>query len=142
MAEIINQIPGFENGIVHHVSAADEVDALFLSAQIISDLLNKWNTSVAFFSLDDHSEGLKRLVENNSTVARLCTVNQKNHSLQVILRKAKGMVNRKFVRAIIIEGLTELDAVGKRWLEQQAQSTHTSIVVVDVKDDENELACE
>jgi len=99
MAEIINQIPGFENGIVHYVSAADEVDALFLSAQIISDLLNKWNTSVAFFSLSSRSEGLKRLVENNSTVARLYTVNQKNHSLQVILRKAK-VLNEDYLEQV------------------------------------------
>ena len=71
MAEIINQIPGFENGSVQCVCASDKVDALFLN---------------------------------------------------VILRKAQG----------IIEGLPTLATVGKRWLEQLAKSTNTSIVVVEV----------
>ena len=139
MAEIINQIPGFENGSVQRVSATDEVGALFLAAQMASDVLNKWNTNIAFFSLSSRSKGLKALVDNKSTVARLYTVNQKNHDLNVILRKAKGMVNRKFVRAIVIEGLPELDAIGKRRLEQLAKSTNASIVVVEVHGDEINL---
>ncbi len=51
MAEIINHIPGFENGSVQYVSAADEVGALFIAAQMVADILNKWNTNVAFYSL-------------------------------------------------------------------------------------------
>ncbi len=51
MAEqIIYQIPGYENGLVHYVITTDEVSAIFIAAQIVSDLLNKWNTNVAFFS--------------------------------------------------------------------------------------------
>ena len=132
MAEIINQIPGFESGSVQCVCASDKVGALFLCARMISDLLNKWNTNVAVFSLTSRSSALQGLVKNESAVARLYTVNQKNPDLNVILRKAQGMVNRKFVRVILIEGLPALDTVGKRWLEQVAKSTNTSIVVVEV----------
>lgn len=46
-----------------------------------------------------------KAVDNKSSVARLYTIIQKNHDLNVILRKAQGMVNCKFVRAIVIEAL-------------------------------------
>ena len=107
MAEkfILNQIPGFEVGAVEHIRNAVDVQTLFLAAQEISELLNQWNTNVAFISLSGRSEGLKLLVENKSAVARLYTINQKDPDLNVILRKAQGMVNRKCVRAIVIEGL-------------------------------------
>jgi hypothetical protein len=139
MAEIINQIPGFEKGVVQYVSATDEVSALFLAAQMVSDLLNKWNTNVAVFSLTGRCDALQGLIKNESSVAKIYSVNQKNPNLQVVLRKAQGMVNRKFVRAIVLEGLPEPDAVGQRWLEQLAQSTNTSIVVVEVHDENNNL---
>lgn len=132
MAEkyILNQIPGFEIGAVEHIRTTDEVQALFLAAQEISELLNQWNTNVGFFSLSSRSEGLKALVDNKSTVARLYTVNQKNPDLNVILRKAQGMVNRKFVRAIVIEGLPgELDAMVQRRLEDWAKSNRCTIVL-------------
>ena len=132
MAEkfILNQIPGFEIGAVEHIRTTDEVQALFLAAQEISELLNQWNTNVGFFSLSSRSEGLKALVDNKSSVARLYTVNQKNNDLNVILRKAQGMVNRKFVRAIVIEGLPgELDAMVQRRLEDWAKSNRCTIVL-------------
>ena len=140
MAEIINHIPGFENGSVQYVSATDEVGALFLAAQMVSDILNKWNTNVAFFSLTGRCDALQRLVKNESSIAKIYPVNQKNPTLQIVLRKAQGMVNRKFVRVIFIEGLPEQDAVGKRWLEQLAKSTNTSIVAVEVHGDGEELS--
>ena len=130
MAEIIYQIPGFEKGSVHSVCASDKVAAIHLCSQIVSDILNKWNTNVAFFSLSSRCEALQELVKADSCFARLFSVNQKNHNLQVIIRKATGMVNRKSVRAIVIEGLSELNAAGKRRLEQLAKSTQTSIIVI------------
>lgn len=132
MAEIINHIPGYENGTVRYLNGIDEVNALFLIAQMASGILNDYNTNVAVFSLTSRSSALQELVNNTSAVARLFTVNQRNPNLQVILRKARGMVNRKFVRVIFIEGLPEQDSVGKRCLEQLAKSTNTSIVVVEV----------
>ena len=142
MAEIINHIPGYENGTVWYLEGMDEVNALLLIAQMSQEVLNDYNTNVAVFSLTSRSSALQELVNNKSAVARLFTVNQKNPNLQVILRKVRGMVNRKFVRVIFIEGLPDQDAVGKRWLEQLAKSTNTSIVVVEVHGDEEELSLE
>ena len=135
MAEkfILNQIPGFEIGAVEHIRTTDEVQALFLAAQEISELLNQWNTNVGFFSLSSRSEGLKALVDNKSSVARLYTVNQKNHDLNVILRKAQGMVNRKFVRAIVIDGLPgKLEDTVQRRLEEWAKSNQSTIDLASV----------
>lgn len=137
MAEtIIKQIPGFEIGAVEHIRTTDEVHGLFLMAQEVSELLNSWNTSVAFFSLSGRSEGLKSLVENKSSVARLHTVNQKNPDLEVILRKAQGLVRRRFVRAVAIEGLPgTLDARVQRRLEDWAKSLRCTVILVSTVDE-------
>ena len=88
---------------------------------------------MAFISLSGRSEGLKLLVENKSAVARLYTINQKNPDLNVILRKAQGMVNRKFVRAIVIEGLPgKLEDTVQRRLEEWAKSNQSTIVLASV----------
>ncbi len=136
MAEIINQIPGYEKGSIQRIGATDEVSAIFLAAQMVSDLLSKWNTNVAFFSLTGRCEALQDLVKNESSVAKLFTVNQKNPNLQVILRKARGLVNRKSVRVVFIEGLPEQTAAGKRWLELFAKSASVPVVVVDWNNEE------
>jgi hypothetical protein len=130
MAEIINQIPGFENGRVHCVCAEDAEGALFLSAQMVSDLLNKWNTNVVFFSLTGRADALEGMVQNESKATRLYTVDQKNPDLRVIISKAQGMVNRKFVRAVIIEGLQHPDQVPQRGLEQFATSAKVPVILV------------
>jgi tRNA(Ile)-lysidine synthase TilS/MesJ len=130
MAEIINQIPGFEKGRVQCVFATDEEGALLLSAQMVSDLLNKWSTNVAFFSLTGRADALEGMVQNESKVARLYTVNQKNPELRVIINKAQGMVNRKFVRTVIIEGFQKLEQVPRRGLEQFALSANVPVILV------------
>ena len=130
MAEIINQIPGFESGRVYSVCAADAEGALFLSAQMVSDLLNKWNTNVAFFSLTSRADTLEGMVQNESIITRLYTVNQKNPELRVIINKAQGMVNRKFVRAVIIEGIQHPDQIPQRGLEQLAISAKVPVILV------------
>ncbi|MBR0314638.1 MAG: hypothetical protein IJK39_05890 [Bacteroidales bacterium] len=133
MAEVITQIPGYEKGTVQTVVASDEEGAIVLSAQVVSDLLNKWNTTVAFFSLTSRSEKLLELVNNQSSVARLFTVNQKNHSFPVIENKARGMVHSKFVRAVVIEGLPEQDLNHQYWLHRLAKSAHIPVVQIVIK---------
>lgn len=142
MAEIINQIPGYETGLVHYVSTTDETSAIFLAAQLVSDLLNKWNSNVGFFSYTGRCETLVNLVKNESKVARLYTVNQKTKPLQILVGKAQGMINRKSVRQFIIEGLAELSASDKRRLEQLAKANHASITVIEVHEEKGELSLE
>jgi hypothetical protein len=118
------------------------VSAIFLAAQIVSDLLNKWNSNVAFFSYTGRCQTLIDLVKNESKVARLHTVNQKNKQLQVLVGKAQGMTNRKSVRQFVIEGMPELDAAAKRRLEQLAKANHTSITVIKIHEENVELCLE
>ena len=138
MAEnnIIDQIPGFEVGAVKHVYAADGDQVHIMAAQQISELLNRWNTSVAFFSLGCHGEQVAQLVENRSSSARLYTVDQKNPDLNIILRKAQGMVHRKFVRAIILEGIPgKPDAAILRRIEQWSRSNRCAAVLISTTDE-------
>ena len=133
MAEnIINEIPGYENDSVHYVSATDSEGAVFLAAQMVSDLLNKWNTNVGFFSYTGRCQTLVNLIENKSKVARLYTVNQKTQQLQVLIGKVQGMNNRKSVRKFVIEGIPALDAINRLCLEQFARTKHISITVIEM----------
>lgn len=131
MAEVIfNEIPGFEKGAVEHLRTTTTENVLDNLAREISEILNRWNTSVAFFSLTGNSEALKARVKNSSTTARLYTVDQKNPDINVILRKAQGMVNRRFVRAVAIEGLPgELDDSTQRLLEEWTKSHNCTMLL-------------
>ena len=105
MAEINLENPDYPSGHMTFISF-DEVDRVLpRAAEIVSELLNKWNTNVAFISLTGRSESLRALVKNESRVAQLYTIDQKNPTPEVILRKARGLVNRHFVRAIVLEGV-------------------------------------
>lgn len=76
--------------------------------------------------------GLAALVQNTAGFTRLHAVDQKNRNLLVILNKAKGMVNRKFVRAVIIEGLSEPDQEGWRLLNKRARDSDIPIILLKV----------
>ena len=132
MADYLEQIPGFEKGTVQCVCDTSAEDALYLGAQMVSDLLSKWFTNVAYFSLLGHAEALQALVQNTAGFTRLHAVDQKNRNLLVILNKAKGMVNRKFVRAVIIEGLSEPDQEGWRLLNKRARDSDIPIILLKV----------
>ena len=133
MDDILNQIPGYKNNS-HIIYAEDQESAMYICAQMASDLLNKWNTNVAFFSLSCRSEALKALVKNESAVARLYTVDQKNPDFRVIRDKAFGMYNRRFVRAIIIEGKPKWND-GRVWEPTSFEWPNTTAVYVQVKED-------
>ena len=136
MADYLEQIPGFEKGTVQCVCATDAEGALYLGAQMVSDLLSKWFTNVAFFSLLGHADALQALVQNTAGFTRLHAVDQKNPDLKVILQKAQGMVNRKFVRAVIIEGLPEPDSDGLRRLQKWAKEADIPIILLNVSSDD------
>ena len=99
---------------------------------MVSDLLNKWNTNVGFFSYSGRCQTLVNLIENKSKVARLYTVNQKTQQLQVLIGKVQGMNNRKSVRKFVIEGMPALDTINRHCLEQLARTKHISITVIEM----------
>ena len=109
MAEIINQIPGYEKGRVQRISATDEVSASFLVAKMAADLRQKWYTSVLCISLDGHKEAIEAIIPQDNSLARVYVLDQKNPTFEVVLRKAEGIINRRFVRALIISGAEKLN---------------------------------
>ena len=110
MAEIIYQIPGYERGRVQRISATDEVSASFIVAKMADDLRRKWNTSVLCISLDGRKEAIEALIPQEKAVGKVYVLDQKNPEFEVVLRKATGIINRRFVRALIISGAERLTA--------------------------------
>lgn len=108
MAEFINQIPGYEKGRVQRITATDEVSESFIVAQMADNLRKKWNTSVLCISLDGHKKAIESLIPGENTVGRVYVLDQKNPTFEVVLRKAEGIINRRFVRALIISGAERL----------------------------------
>ena len=108
MAEIINQIPGYEKGRVQRITAIDEVSESFIVAQMAADLRKKWNTSVLCISLDGHKAAIETLIPQEKAVGNVYVLDQKNPEFEVVLRKATGIINRRFVRALIISGAERL----------------------------------
>lgn len=137
MAEqIIYQIPGYENGIMQAIGFEDAKMVLPRAAEVVSELLNKWNTTVLFISLTCRSEALKALVKNESKVARLYTIDQKNPDPNVILRKARGVVNRRFVRAIVLEGVIISPQQIEDWSKRFRRWSVTHEIIIGVISDE------
>ena len=136
MAEILLDNPDYESGHMHFYGFLSDDDVLTHSAEIVMEFLNKWNTSVAFISLSCRSEQLKALVKNESATARLYTIDQRNPDPNVILRKAQGMVNRKFVRAIVVEGVPMNPQAAEQWYARFKYWRTTHEVIIGVTDDD------
>ena len=125
MAEIINQIPGYEKGRVQRINATDEVSESFIVAQMADDLRKKWNTSVLCISLDGHKEAIETLIPQEKAVGNVYVLDQKNPEFEVVFRKATGIINRRFVRALIISGAERLTTKsykdnpekGREWID-------------------------
>ena len=125
MAEFINQIPGYEKGRVQRINATDEVSESFIVAQMAADLRKKWNTSVLCISLDGHKEVIESLMPQENAVGSVYVLNQKNPEIEVVLRKATGIINRRFIRALIISGAERLSTKdykdkpekGREWID-------------------------
>ena len=150
MAEFINQIPGYEKGRVQRINVTDEVSESFIVAQMADDLRKKWNTSVLCISLDGHKEAIESLIPQEKAVGTVYVLDQKNPDFGVILRKATGIINRRFVRALIISGADRLTTryykdhpdKGREWITSRLEGLSGGIglpvILVDVHEDQSE----
>ena len=150
MAEFINQIPGYEKGRVQRITATDEVSESFVVAQMADDLRKKWNTSVLCISLDGHKEAIESLIPQEKAVGTVYVLDQKNPTFEVVCRKATGIINRRFVRALIISGAERLTAKyfkdrpdkGQEWithnLEGLSRSIGIPVILVEVHEEAGE----
>ena len=143
MTEIINQIPGYENGRVKRISAS-ELSAPIIVSEIAIDLRDKWNTKVLCLSLDERKELIESFVMNNGTHANAIetiVLNQKNPDVSVVIKKVCGLIHRKFVRAVIISGAERLKLkqpssdekdIINRWLERMSKTERIPLVLVEI----------
>ena len=151
MAEIINQIPGYEKGRVQRINATDEVSESFIVAQMADDLRKKWNISVLCISLDGNKEAIESLLHPEKTVGTIYVLDQKNPEFEVVFRKATGIINRRFVRALIISGAERLTTKtfqdnpgqGRTWIDHRlsglAKGLGLPIILVNHNDNTPEL---
>ena len=139
MTEINNQIPGYENGRVKRISAS-ELSSPIIVAETAIELRDKWNTKVLCLSLDDRKELIESFMMNNGSLTNAIVLNQKNPDVSVVIKKACGMIHRKFVRAVIISGAERLrlkqatpdeKAIIDRWLERMAQTEKVPLILVE-----------
>ena len=142
MTEIINQLPGYENGSVKRISAS-ELSAPIIVAEIVIDLRDDWNTKVLCISLDERKELIESFIMNNGTLANTIetiVIYQKNPDVSVVIKKACGLIHRKFVRAVIISGAERLRLkqsspdekdIINRWLERMAKAEMIPLILVE-----------
>ena len=110
---------------MQRINATDEVSESFIVAQMAADLRKKWNTSVLCISLDGHKEVIESLIPQENAVGRVYVLDQKNPEFEVVLRKATGIINRRFIRALIISGAERLSTKaykdkpekGREWID-------------------------
>lgn len=89
------------------------------------DLRKKWNTSVLCISLDGHKEAIESLIPQEKAVGSVYVLYQKNPEIEVVLRKATGIINRRFIRVLIISGAERLSTKaykdkpekGREWID-------------------------
>ena len=135
MDNILTQIPGYETGTVEALRTTTEDCALYNTARSINELLNKWNTNVAFITLANNSTSVKRRIRNRSKVARFYSVVQDNPNLEAVISVVEELANTKFVRAFFIFGLpARLNEVDMARLEQVARSISCYMDLVTVVD--------
>ena len=145
--EIINQIPGFERGKVHRVTASDEVGESFIIANMAERLRTEWNTNVLCLSLDGHKDAIESILPSIGNIARIEVMDQKNPDVYMIVNKITGVVKRRFVRSVIIGGAERLriksdpDGKGKdsaaiieRALASLASRAGIPIILVDLEE--------
>ena len=84
MAEIINQIPGYEKGRVQRIGATDEVSASFLVAKMAADLRQKWNTAVLCISLDCHKEAIEAIIPQDNAFAKVYVIDSDTYSTMLL----------------------------------------------------------
>ncbi len=147
MTEIINQIPGYENGSVKRISAS-ELSAPIIVAEIAIDLRDEWNTKVLCLSLDERKGLIESFIMNNGTLANAIetiVINQKNPDVSVVIKKACGLIHRKFVRAVIISGAERLRLkqpspdekdIINRWIVRMAKAEMIPLILVETSSSE------
>ena len=108
--EMKTDIPGFERGKLYCVDCSYELTKVFFAERLIAELRSKYCTSVAYFSTHGTAESVENLQSDRSgLVGALYAENLENNDCDALYKKAAEMIDKKFVRAIIIDSIEGLD---------------------------------
>ena len=103
-------IPVFERGKLYCVDCNYEFTKVLFAGRLIAELRSKYCTSVAYFSTHGTAESVENLQSgHNGLVGTLYAENLENNDCDALYEKAAEMIDRKFVRAIIIDSIEGID---------------------------------
>ena len=107
---ILTDIPGFERRKLHCIDSNEDFSKVFIAGRIIGELRGKYATSVAYFSTRDTAMDIERLQESYSDlIGNLYAIDLEDRDVHKLCDMAAGMIEKKFVRAIIIDCLEGLE---------------------------------
>ncbi len=134
MDDILTQNPCYESG-VEALWTTTENNVLYNTARMANELLNEWNTNVAFLTLADNATSMRRRIRNRSTMAKFHAVKLENPDLQSIIHEVEELANSKFVRAFFIYGITpQVFEEEREYLDRIAKSLRSYMMLVNVVD--------
>lgn len=110
MIKILTDIPGFEKGKLHCIDSSDNLAKVFLAASLIAELRRDYCTSVAYFSTRGTAKKIEELQEDHKDlVGALYAIDLTDNDLNGLCKAATELIEKKFVRAIVIDCLEGLD---------------------------------
>ena len=112
MSEYITQIPNLEKGKVYTINVSDSESAVNIVKELVHRLCVTYNTAVGYIGLNKHIDAVCEQCSDWKSAAVLNCIKQNNPDCGTIIRKMKGLYNRRFVRAFIIDGSDKLKVPG------------------------------
>lgn len=107
---VFTDIPGFERRKLLCLHSHDDFQKILLASKIIGELRSKYCTSVAFFSTRGLAEYIERRQGGYTELTgSLYAENLEDRDVHRLIDRASEMVEKKFIRAIIIDCLEDLD---------------------------------
>ena len=107
---ILTDIPGFKRGELHCIDSSDELAKILLAAKLIAELRSRYCTSVAYFSTHGTAGNVEGIQSDYTGLTGvLYAENLESNDCDDLYCKAVEMIDRKFVRAIIVDCIEGLD---------------------------------
>ena len=107
---VLTDIPGFERGKLHCIDSSNKLVKILFAAKLIAELRSRYCTSVAYFSTHGTAGNVEDIQSDYAGLAgALYAENLESNDCDDLYCKAVEMIDRKFVRAIIVDCIEGLD---------------------------------
>lgn len=113
MTKLLTDIPGFERGRLHYIYGSAKQPKIIFAARLIVELRRKYCTSVAYFSTHGTAGDVEDFQRDRTGLTgALYAEDLESNDCGSLCCKAVEMIDRKFVRAIIVDCIEGLDVKG------------------------------